>query len=52
MFYETKQVKLSDVIDLISGGTPKTSGKEYWDGEIDWLSVVDFNADRRYVSKD
>jgi type I restriction enzyme S subunit len=51
MFYETKQVKLSDAIDLISGGTPKTSVKEYWDGEIDWLSVVDFNADRRYVSK-
>jgi len=50
MNYETTTVKLSEVIDLISGGTPKTSIKEYWDGEIDWLSVVDFNDGNRYVS--
>lgn len=50
MSYKTTTVKLSEVIDLISGGTPKTSIKEYWDGEIDWLSVVDFNRGNRYVS--
>ena len=49
MSYETTTVKLSEVIDLISGGTPKTSIKEYWDGDIDWLSVVDFNNGNRYV---
>jgi hypothetical protein len=26
--------KLSDVIDLIGGGTPETSVAEYWGGEI------------------
>ena len=42
---------LSECIEIIGGGTPKTSKKEYWGGEIPWLSVVDFNNDNRYVSK-
>lgn len=41
--------KLSDVMELIGGGTPKTSKAEYWNGEIPWLSVKDFNNDFRYV---
>ena len=41
--------KLSEIIDLIGGGTPKTSKPEYWDGNIPWLSVKDFNNDFRYV---
>ncbi len=42
--------RLSDIIDIISGGTPKTSVTEYWeDGDIGWLSVTDFNNDLRYV---
>lgn len=41
--------KLSEVMDLIGGGTPKTTKPEYWDGEIPWLSVKDFNNDFRFV---
>lgn len=41
---------LGSFIDLIGGGTPKTTVKEYWDGDIPWLSVVDFNNDSRWVS--
>lgn len=41
--------KLSDVMDLIGGGTPKTSKPEYWNGTIPWLSVKDFNNGFRYV---
>lgn len=41
--------KLSDVMDLIGGGTPKTTVDSYWNGDIPWLSVKDFNNDRRYV---
>ena len=41
--------KLSDVMDLIGGGTPKTSKAEYWNGTIPWLSVKDFNNVFRYV---
>ena len=43
--------KLSEVMDLIGGGTPKTSIPEYWNGTIPWLSVKDFNNDFRYVYK-
>ena len=44
------KVKLSSIIDIISGGTPKTDVKSYWDsGTIGWLSVTDFNNDLRYV---
>ena len=40
---------LADIMDIIGGGTPKTNVEEYWDGEIPWLSVKDFNNDNRYV---
>lgn len=43
--------KLSEVMELIGGGTPKTSTAEYWNGDIPWLSVKDFNNDSRYVYK-
>jgi len=32
---------LSSIIDLLGGGTPKTSVQEYWNGDIPWFSVVD-----------
>jgi len=32
---------LSEVMDMIGGGTPKTNIPEYWDGSIPWFSVVD-----------
>ena len=40
---------LSELMDIIGGGTPKTTRKEYWNGAIPWLSVKDFNNDQRYV---
>jgi type I restriction enzyme S subunit len=44
------KVKLSSIIEIISGGTPKTDVKQYWEnGTIGWLSVTDFNNDLRYV---
>lgn len=39
---EWKTYKLSDLINLVGGGTPKTTVPEYWNGDIPWLSVVDF----------
>ena len=42
-------VTLSSIIDIISGGTPDTSNTKYWNGNIGWLSVNDFNNDLRYV---
>ncbi len=31
----------ADTVDIIGGGTPKTSVTEYWGGTIPWFSVVD-----------
>ena len=31
----------TDTINVIGGGTPKTSISEYWNGDIPWFSVVD-----------
>ncbi|ANV88874.1 restriction endonuclease subunit S [Picosynechococcus sp. PCC 7117] len=33
--------QFSDFFDLLSGGTPKTSIPEYWNGNIKWLSAKD-----------
>ncbi|MCT7582792.1 restriction endonuclease subunit S [Aliarcobacter butzleri] len=46
-----KECKLGEIIEIIGGGTPKTSISEYWNGNIPWLSVVDFNTGKKYVSK-
>ena len=46
---EWTDMPLIEAIDLIGGGTPKTTVAEYWDGDIPWLSVKDFNNDNRYV---
>lgn len=46
---EWKECKLSEIMDLIGGGTPKTSNTDYWGGDIPWISVKDFNGERRYV---
>lgn len=46
---EWKKQPLIDVIELIGGGTPKTTVESYWNGSIPWLSVKDFNNDNRYV---
>ena len=40
---------LSSMIEIISGETPKTDKPEYWNGNIGWLSVADFNNVERFV---
>lgn len=39
MGWESKPLK--EFFSIIGGGTPKTSVKDYWGGEIQWFSVVD-----------
>lgn len=46
---EWLKTTLIDIVELIGGGTPKTSKAEYWGGNINWLSVKDFNNENRYV---
>lgn len=45
-----KNVILSNEIEIIGGGTPKTSISEYWNGDIPWLSINDFKGDKKFVS--
>lgn len=41
--------RVSEMADIISGGTPKTEIPEYWNGDIPWLSVKDFSGDIKRV---
>lgn len=38
---------LLDIVELVGGGTPKTSVAEYWDGEIPWLSGGDIASSHK-----
>ena len=42
---------LTEVCTVLSGGTPKTSEPDFWNGNIPWASVKDFNIDSRWFSK-
>lgn len=33
-----------DLVEILGGGTPKTTVTDYWNGEIPWFSVVDAPA--------
>lgn len=46
---EYKNYRLSELLEIIGGGTPKTNIEEYWNGNIPWLSVKDFNGDSKKV---
>lgn len=47
-----KKVKIEEIGEVISGGTPKTSILEYWNGDIVWLTPKDFsNNDNKYWKK-
>lgn len=41
--------RVSQMAEILSGGTPKTEVEEYWNGNIPWLSVKDFAGDTRKV---
>ena len=42
---------LSDLFDILSGGTPKTKIAEYWDGGIDWVAAKDVSSGTPFVMK-
>ncbi len=49
-FKNWREEKLGEVVNIISGGTPKTNTPEYWDGDIPWLSPPDFTKTNRWVN--
>lgn len=47
-----RRVKLENLGEIVSGGTPKTSMKEYWNGKVAWLTPKDFsNQKNKYWKK-
>lgn len=47
--YELKP--LTQICEVLSGGTPKTTDPEFWNGNIPWASVKDFNIESRWFNK-
>lgn len=43
---EWKERKISDIADVIGGGTPSTSEPAFWDGEIDWYAPAEMTGKR------
>jgi type I restriction enzyme R subunit len=49
---EWKKYLLGEVAEIVGGGTPKTKIKEYWNGEVPWLTPRDLsNFSGRYISR-
>ena len=46
---EWEQRKLGDVAEIVGGGTPSTSIKDYWDGDIDWYTPAEI-AEQIYIT--
>jgi type I restriction enzyme S subunit len=44
-----EKFNLAEITEIIGGGTPRTTVKEYWNGSIPWISVVDFVGDKKYI---
>jgi len=41
--------KMLEVVDLLSGGTPKTKNDTYWGGNIKWVSAKDIGNGQVYI---
>lgn len=42
--------KLGELVTFLSGGTPSKSNKDYWDGEIPWISASSMQSTRYHDS--
>ncbi|WZL73385.1 restriction endonuclease subunit S [Clostridiaceae bacterium 35-E11] len=43
--------KISEVAEIVSGGTPSTNKPEYWDnGTILWATPTDITSNKKYIS--
>lgn len=48
---EWKEYKVSEIADVVGGGTPKTAIEEYWNGDIPWLAPRDLTGySKVYIS--
>lgn len=45
-----KLIKLGNIAKISSGGTPKSSIQEYYNGDIPWVSIADMTKKGKYIS--
>lgn len=48
---EWQEIRLGDVCEIVSGGTPDTSITYYWGGEIPWCTPTDITSAGKYINK-
>lgn len=46
---EWKTVRLGDITEMSSGGTPNTKNKEYWNGNIVWVTIKDITSANNFL---
>ena len=45
------EYKLSEIAEIVSGGTPSTKNVTYWNGKISWITPKDLSINKkRYIS--
>ena len=48
---EWRKIRLGDVAQWFSGGTPPKSEEQYWGGSIPWISASSMDGNRYYDSE-
>ena len=46
----SEKIKLGELGKVVSGSTPKTNIKDYWDGEILWITPAEIQEDDYYIA--
>ena len=46
----SEKIKLGELGEVVSGSTPKTNIKDYWDGEILWITPAEIQEDDYYIA--
>ncbi|MCR4964894.1 MAG: restriction endonuclease subunit S [Bacteroidales bacterium] len=47
--WEVKKIKF--FFDIFAGATPKTENKNYWDGDIVWVTPADYKTEDKFIDK-
>ncbi|WP_455582629.1 restriction endonuclease subunit S [Dysosmobacter sp.] len=48
-FNKPEWTSISDIGNVVSGSTPKTSVEEYWNGDLRWISPAELKNDTGYI---
>ncbi|MEI0592435.1 restriction endonuclease subunit S [Brachyspira pilosicoli] len=46
---EWETVRLGDIVEMSSGGTPNTKNKEYYNGNIVWVTIKDITSSNKFL---